>query len=329
MYSTVTAAKLQGSELDGSYWYRNLREPVRFSETMSALLADGYRFFFEASPHPVLTVAAHDALTIAGITGAAAGALRRNRGSYRRLLVSLAELFVRGFSLAWPKLLPTGKFVELPTYAFQRASYWFELPKRQTSVRNAAGLRMLDHPILDAVVHRADGQGALFTGGMSLKANSWLADHQVFGTILVPGAMLVELALTAARHLGLDCITELTLEKPLALRPGVAIELQIAIAPTDELRHRSITISSRLEGSVDDTSWVRHATGTLGTATNTYDFDLYAWPPTGAAPLNLADFYIDLAQAELCYGPDFQGLSAAWQQDGDIFAEVNLPEPIR
>src|SRR6202011_5590256 len=51
LYSTVTAAPLDGAKLDASYWYQNLRQTLRFSEATAKLLADGHRFFVEVSPH--------------------------------------------------------------------------------------------------------------------------------------------------------------------------------------------------------------------------------------------------------------------------------------
>ena len=44
MYSTVTGAKVEPEELDAGYWYRNLRQTVRFADVVEQLLADGHRF---------------------------------------------------------------------------------------------------------------------------------------------------------------------------------------------------------------------------------------------------------------------------------------------
>ncbi|WP_143570649.1 acyltransferase domain-containing protein, partial [Streptomyces acidiscabies] len=49
-YSTVTASRIDTATLDTGYWVTNLREQVRFAETIEALQADGYRLFIEASP---------------------------------------------------------------------------------------------------------------------------------------------------------------------------------------------------------------------------------------------------------------------------------------
>ncbi|MEK8174735.1 acyltransferase domain-containing protein [Streptomyces sp. M19] len=45
------------SQLTADYWFRNLRETVRFGDTVRGLMERGFTTFVEISPHPVLTVA--------------------------------------------------------------------------------------------------------------------------------------------------------------------------------------------------------------------------------------------------------------------------------
>ena len=54
MYSTVYGRTIEGTSLDGVYWYENLRSPVRLDLAVQAALADGYSRFVECSVHPVL-----------------------------------------------------------------------------------------------------------------------------------------------------------------------------------------------------------------------------------------------------------------------------------
>ncbi|WP_159061132.1 acyltransferase domain-containing protein, partial [Streptomyces hygroscopicus] len=58
--STVTADWTDPTHLDTDYWYRNLRDTVRFEDATRTLLDQGYRTFIEISTHPVLTTAIHD-----------------------------------------------------------------------------------------------------------------------------------------------------------------------------------------------------------------------------------------------------------------------------
>ncbi|WP_139825561.1 acyltransferase domain-containing protein, partial [Mycobacterium conspicuum] len=66
LYSTVgqalSADPLDTETMDADYWYRNLREPVRFYDTVVELLGAGECTFVELSPHPVLAPAITDTL---------------------------------------------------------------------------------------------------------------------------------------------------------------------------------------------------------------------------------------------------------------------------
>ncbi|WP_226899779.1 type I polyketide synthase [Nonomuraea phyllanthi] len=54
MVSTVTGDALGGEELDATYWWHNVRRPVRFAAAVERVLADGFDVLVEVGPHPVL-----------------------------------------------------------------------------------------------------------------------------------------------------------------------------------------------------------------------------------------------------------------------------------
>jgi polyketide synthase 12 len=126
MFSTYTGDWVGAGTLGASYWYENMRHPVRLQDAVEALAASGHRVFVECSPHPVLTVGVQDTLDAHG-GGIALGTLRRDQGGARRLLTSAAEAYVHGASVDWTRVLPESagaSSVDLPTYAFQRERYW-------------------------------------------------------------------------------------------------------------------------------------------------------------------------------------------------------------
>jgi acyl transferase domain-containing protein len=89
-YSAVTGGLVDTASLDGGYWYRNLRETVRFDRAAGALLGAGERSFVEVSPHPVLTVGLQETMEGVGVDdGLVVGSLRRGEGGLERFLGSL------------------------------------------------------------------------------------------------------------------------------------------------------------------------------------------------------------------------------------------------
>ncbi|WP_158709773.1 acyltransferase domain-containing protein, partial [Streptomyces sp. NRRL S-15] len=101
MYSSVTAELLAEGVADADYWYRNLRQPVRFEETVRGLMADGHTMFVEVSAHPVLTSPVEETGEAMGIEVYAGGTLRRDQGDLRRFLSSLGELWANGGTPDW------------------------------------------------------------------------------------------------------------------------------------------------------------------------------------------------------------------------------------
>ncbi|MFD4998115.1 type I polyketide synthase [Streptomyces buecherae] len=139
-YSTVEGRVRPDTEpLDAAYWLRNEREVVDFERITRLLLADGHTVFIEVSSHPVLIMGieetaeavAEETAKAAGRAGAGGagrvavvGSLRRDEGGPDRFLRSVAAAFAAGVPVDWSPAFPGARPVDLPTYAFQRASHW-------------------------------------------------------------------------------------------------------------------------------------------------------------------------------------------------------------
>ncbi|RKN03406.1 type I polyketide synthase, partial [Streptomyces radicis] len=325
-HSTVTGAPEphDTTGLDAAYWYANLRGTVRFEETVRALVAAGHTLFVEVSAHPVLTAAIQDTAEAAGAEAAAIGTLRRDEAAARRFLTSLAEAYALGADADWRRVTgATGNgTAALPTYAFQRERYWLDAPAPTTSAAGL-GLRTAEHPLLGALVALADADGLLFTGQLSLRAQPWLADHAVHGSVLLPGTALLELALQAGDHVGCPTVDELTLEAPLVLPERGDARFQLVVDEPGPEGRRALRLYSR----PDDTApWTRHAQGVVSPGADKPGPGLASWPPAHAEPLPLDGLYERLAAIGFAYGDAFQGLRAAWRHGDELYAEVALPE---
>ena len=332
LVSAVTGEILSAEQAkDAAYWVEQARLPVRFDAAVSTLRSLGASTYIELGPVPVLSGMATECLEADAPDGEATviPVLRDGREETFSVNHAVAQAHAAGVPVAWESFFAGSgaKTVPLPTYPFQRRRYWLDPGQGGSAGLAAAGQASPEHPLLGAAVSLAGSGELLLTGRISLQVQPWLGDHAVAGTVLFPGTAFVELALRAGRTAGCEQLRELTLGAPLILPERGAVQLQVSVAP-GEGEERELSIHSRPE-PVDEEEpgeWVRHAAGVLCGGSPEPPEPLGAWPPAGAEPLELERLYERLADAGFEYGPAFQGVSAAWRQGEDLYAELALGE---
>ncbi|MCV7078605.1 SDR family oxidoreductase, partial [Mycobacterium szulgai] len=141
--------------MTADYWYTNLREPVRFHDTITTLLTQGPHTFIELSPHPVLAPALTD--TLASVAepsdSAVITTLHREHPDLDAMANALAQLHTHGHSPSWSALYPGAQAVELPTYPFQHRPYWLAPPASSVTTDPVEGQlwNAVDSGAVDAV----------------------------------------------------------------------------------------------------------------------------------------------------------------------------------
>ncbi|WP_428849375.1 SDR family NAD(P)-dependent oxidoreductase, partial [Streptomyces cucumeris] len=324
------------------YWARHIRRPVLFHPAVTHIAPEA-GVFLELGPDPVLASATQHTLQHLSPGEPAAddasgplvvATLTRKRADGDALGHTLAQLHVHGHDVAWAGWFPADpapRPVPLPTYAFQRERYWLPAGAGVGDVA-AAGLQRVEHALLPAAVDLADG-GLLLTGRVTAGGSGgWLAEHVMAGTVLVPGAALVEWALRAADEAGCGGVEELALQVPLVLPASGGLRVQVVVGAATEDGRRDVRVYSRPDRHAEpgvDAGWVCHAEGVLSPPTSQSPVEEPgAWPPAGAEPVRLDGFYERVAASGYVYGPSFQGLRAVWRDGADVLAEVALPEVV-
>ncbi|WBB80351.1 SDR family NAD(P)-dependent oxidoreductase [Micromonospora sp. WMMD882] len=266
-YSTVTGGRVDTRTLDADYWYRNLRQTVRFAESTRALMDEGYTTFVEVSPHPVLTVAVTETADAAGLDVTAVGTLRRDQDGLDTVLRSLAEAQVRGLTPDWTTVFGAarGAGVDLPTYAFQRRWFWLERPTGPVGATPAV-------PAAEAAFWQTVGDGDLpaFAATLGIDPGdpagavlpalaAWRAGHERRSTAdswryrvtwrrltdPSPAELTGVWLLVTSTHVDAD----LTADCARALRAGGATVVTLELTPADDDRAR---LTVRLAGTLTD-----------------------------------------------------------------------------
>jgi acyl transferase domain-containing protein len=239
--STLYGETTDTAELNGDYWYNNLREKVLFEPSVRRLADDGFRVFIEMSPHPVLTVPVQeivedvdDALVLSSS--------RRGRDEVESLIGSLAQLHVRGGTVDWDALFGTRRRVDLPTYAFQRQRYW--LSSSHTTVE--ASSTELPPAADDHIVSLADRIAALTDDD----AKAFVLDHVLEKVAVVLGHSSGDSVDPDQefKELGFDSLLSVELSKRLTASTGLKLRANTVLrhpSPRLVAEHVATSMSNR------------------------------------------------------------------------------------
>ncbi|SFW64510.1 Acyl transferase domain-containing protein [Desulfovibrio desulfuricans] len=293
--STVTGRKIEGSALGSEYWWNNVRQAVRFSDAVQELASLGFRIFVEVGPHAILQRYLRETLSASGIKGRIFSTLLRGDDGKERIARLAMRLHLFSDETNLRAFFPyEGERVRLPLYPWQKTRCWFPrtsecaLDKRRT------------HPLLGWPL---EGVDLIWENILDPDKDIWLADHNVGGAVVFPGAGYVEMALACAHawsgneHVVLE---SLDIAIPLVFEGGNAQCVRCSLHTADG----TFRIVSRPRLGTGD--WVQHASGRILSATGrTPDLDMRALPQ-GCQEMNGAALYALAEALGLEYGPAFQ-----------------------
>src|SRR3984885_1097898 len=177
-----TVGQTNGSQpaFDAEYWVVNLRNPVRFSQAVSAA-AERHITFVEVSPHPLLTHAITDSLESASPRGGVQVAATLNRDNPETLPFHTNLATVRPPSAAAAQTADsTKRLVDLPPTPWLHSRYWAAPTSANRQSASA-------HPLLGIHVEMPSGRDHVWQADVGIEALPWMADHKVHGQPVMPG----------------------------------------------------------------------------------------------------------------------------------------------
>ena len=125
LISNITG-KTATAEISGSqYWIDHIIAPVRFADGMQALQQE-CNIFLEIGSKPILLGMGRSVLTNSKVDNYWLPSLRPRKQDWQQILQSLGSLYARGIEIDWHSFERgyNRQKVSLPTYPFQRESYW-------------------------------------------------------------------------------------------------------------------------------------------------------------------------------------------------------------
>lgn len=324
--STVTAGLIDGAELDAGYWVRNLREPVRFSTVVGALLERDGVAFLEIGPHPVLMPAVQQELQHRGSGGTVLPSVRRHE-EWSTVMESLAELYGLGVDVDWRALHPEGgRCVAGPSYPWQRDSYWYNGvgPETRSSRGPGTNRSSTSTGLLGSAIPSSLHDGVRFwETGLDVRSSPWLADHRVGDSIVAPATLYVTLTLqAAAAELGEGPVELVGTAFPQALVLSDEGTRTVQLAVREQAAGcRSFQLSSRSEDAANP-DWTPHAAGVFRRPPSAPEPPLQAWPAPPGARMDHAGHYALMSDRDLHYGEAFRCVDSTWRDEDGVWARI-------
>lgn len=279
--STLTASI--ETRIDADYLIRQLREPVRFRETVERALELGYRHFVELGASAVLAPAVEATAAAKGIEVTVTPVQRRGPTGWDPALRAVARLFEGGQDVHFGRLLsgPAGT-PELPGYPWRRRS--MPVPFAMAQAAAARGLRREDEHLITST------DRALF------------AAHLAEGRPIAPAAWM--------------------LDRLLARTSSLADVLLLRPLEEDARRWRVVRDGTtwRFESRAAVGAWVTHLQAREGTETPTAP--ALPPRPADAVAIPVEEVYAALATRGLAYGPGLRTLRTLHRAGDELWVEL-------
>lgn len=321
LYSTVTGERLDGDAADGAYWWQNIRATVLFDPALRRMLADGYTHFVELGPHPVL------ASSIAEIAGAEmtdvvlVASQRRNEDDSRSLMNCVGTLHCNGHPIAWDTLYnqDSAKLLDLPPYPWQARRFWNETQEAAEDLHY--------HPVHPLLGQPVEAVHPTWEVELNATNTAFLADHQIQGSTLVPGAAYIEMALAAAKEAygsSKYCVENLTFHRALILDDTCDPIVRTTLNPATG----AVEFAAYTAPAGGDLHWTMTATAELNTPSRTANDCGTTEEAEFVAKVDRGEFYARTRAIGFDYGDAFQTVSDVTYGAGWAVGHITTPAPI-
>ena len=330
-YSTVTGGLIKGEELTPLYWFKNVREPVYFTDAITAQIEDGFDTFIELGPHPIHAIGVEGLLADKKVKGIVLHSLRRKDIEKRIFLSSLAKLHTWGVSVDWKSFYGDDNgWVDLPRYPWQKESYWIETEEGR---KTRLGAIEYGHPHLNKKTSSAhEHNNIIWDIELDKRTYPYIEDHKVQGPIVFPGAGHVDLVIGAAKaSFGdkFEFIEDVNFDNALFLPDsGEPPLIQMDIS------HDSGDYFIYSKARKKDAPWTMCSNGKINHIGDTFKsipVDLEDVKRRITIPVPVKPMHNELLESGLYLGPTFRAIKNLWRSDGnwESLSEIEVHESIR
>ena len=125
LFSSITGALLDSSQMDAAHWGRGIVNSVQFRSAVQQAASAGFSSFLEISPQQTLLGPVHTSAGAVGVPASVLHALAEDADGTVSARAVLPDLYGRRAALDWQAVYPDGRFLpSTPTYPWQPVRHW-------------------------------------------------------------------------------------------------------------------------------------------------------------------------------------------------------------
>lgn len=295
---------------NAAYWVQNLRQSEHIYQGISILNELGYQIFIETGNQPILTKIEQSNLPSKKILWLCS--LAKDGSNEQQIQTVLAELYVRGVDINWQEFHRSrlGQKISLPNSPFIRKRYWVDSVRKPHHDHSGHPLLGDRFPSpLSSIQYRAS---------VSQHNPAFLAEHQVFGKPIFPGAAFIEMMLAATEGEAV-AVENLEFKKALILQDK-ADNLQLIINQDNVQIYHQI-----------DNNWDVLVAGEIQKLKliDSVFQNLEQIALNSSEHLEISSFYDKYQKSGVNYGSSFQLINQLQCSQNTAFAQIKLTDNLR
>ena len=268
--------------------------------------------------------------------------LRRGKNDKTTLLETLGGLYSLGRDLNWNSLYAKkARVVQLPPYPWNRKPYWIQTAKASTGrvSKGADSFTTLPHFIAGHRIRSKALTDHVFEFCLSPHSISFLGDHIVFGEIVLPAPVLMEMCFSAASQAfgnEFRVLEDFRIHRGIFFSNQQEKTLQVILKsdPPNSALFEVLVLSDNRDES---NSWDTLASGKIRTAGDIapnepgwQNIDPFKKIKNFSRDeIPGAEIYMKLSEKGVQLGPLFRSIESIWLFERESFAKIRLPEQLK
>jgi myxalamid-type polyketide synthase MxaB len=298
------------------YWCQHILATVNFADSLKTLAEKNCQICLEIGPKPVLLGLAQE--TLKNNHYLWLPSLRFNRHDQEQILSSLAQLYLHNLDLNWSNFAQDypGEILHLPTYAFQRQSYWW----KDAKLNNIQANITINNPLLGQKLDISTSQEIHFQIKLEQANLDYLQDHIIFNKSVFPTTAYLEMLYAAGCYIYQPqsiIVRNLKIESPLLINNYPLINI---VLKCEHLSWKCAIIS---DGKQCATAEIFLDNKQPKTLAKLLDFS------QSSQSINIPNYYQKMQQQGLNYGIKFQGIRQLEWQEQQAIALIELNSQLK